>query len=1028
MRKRITLLIVFFLTSYVLSFAQERTVTGIVKDKQGSPMPGVSIKIKNTKTGTSTNEEGKYSIAAPGNATLQYSAIGYTTSEVPVNNRSQINVNLTEEPQGLSEVVVIGYGTTTKKDATGAISSIKATQLENENPQSVADILKGNIAGMSVGLSTSAKGGGDLLVRGKSTLTAGSSPLIVLDGVIYNGQLSDINPNDIETVDVLKDASSLAVYGAKAATGVVAITTKKGRGDQPTITFNTNVGLAQLAQNMRPYTGEAFLAWRGDVMRSGGTTAPYLYNDPRNLPAGVSLDQWLNLKPTDPVPTDLVGVWLGRLGLVANEKANYMAGKTVDWYDEIFRTGLRQDHTLSMSGKKDEISYYMSLGYQKNENLIKGGEFSTVRARLNLEGQAAKFMTIGINAQYADRDEGAIEADWNQLINLSPYGDMYNPDGTLRRIPTDDNGLNARNPFLNMTYNSKMNKQNTLFASLYTRIKLPFGITYQLNFSPGVDMYRTFDHLSSKNPNVTTPGGSVTRANETRYNWQIDHLLKWNKTIADIHNFDVTLLANAEKYQTWWTQAGNEGFVPSDALGYHNLSTGIKPSVNAEDKVYTGDALMARLNYSLMQRYNLTLSVRRDGYSVFGANYKRATFPAAAFAWIFTEESFLKSLTWLDFGKLRVSYGINGNRDLRNPDNNTVDPYAALAILGSDKYQTVDGSGTASTVNTLALSSKMQNQNLQWEQTKSFNLGLDFSVLKDRITGALDFFSKKTNNLLVKQTLPNVTGYAYVYSNIAEIKNKGMDLSLTSRNITDGKIKWNSNFNFSFSRNKIVSLALPTDDPGNGWFIGKDIDVIWNYKILGVWQENEMAEAAKYTKGAIKPGDFKLEDVNGDYEYSDADKQFLGYKSPRFIFALRNEFNIFDNFDFSFQLLSNWGQKKEYNSAKNQPGSVGFSRQNSYVLPYWTPENPLNDYARLNSGTSGTSFNVFHDNSFIRLNSVALAYTIPKNLISKLRVKNAKIYANVNNAAVYSRDWNYWDPENNGPTPRYYTLGLNVSL
>lgn len=221
-------------------------------------MPGVSIKIKNTKTGTSTNEEGKYSIAAPGNAILQYSAIGYTTSEVSVNNRTQINVNLVEEAQGLSEVVVIGYGTTTKKDATGAISSIKATQLENENPQSVADILKGNIAGMSVSLNTSAKGGGDLLVRGKSTLTAGSSPLIVLDGVIYNGQLSDINPNDIETVDVLKDASSLAVYGAKAATGVVAITTKKGRGDQPTITFNTNVGLAQLAQNMRPYTGEAF--------------------------------------------------------------------------------------------------------------------------------------------------------------------------------------------------------------------------------------------------------------------------------------------------------------------------------------------------------------------------------------------------------------------------------------------------------------------------------------------------------------------------------------------------------------------------------------------------------------------------------------------------------------------------------------------------------------------------------------------------------------------------------------------------
>jgi TonB-linked SusC/RagA family outer membrane protein len=1023
MKKRITLLIVFLLTNYVLSYAQDITVKGVVKDKKGLPMPGVSIKVKNQKTGTSTAADGRYSLAVPNNATLIYTVVGYTKQEVAVASRTQLDITLEEESQGLSEIVVIGYGTTTKKDATGAISSIKASRLENENPQSVADILKGNIAGLSVSLDVSAKGGGDLLVRGKSTLTAGSSPLIVLDGIIYNGQLSDINPNDIETVDVLKDASSLAVYGAKAATGVVAITTKRGRGDKPTITFNTNIGMVNLAQNMRPYNGPAFLDWRADVMRSGGVTAPYLYNDPRNLPGDISMTQWLNGQSGDPVD-----LWLNRLGLTANEKANYQAGKTVNWYDEIFRTGMRQDHTLSMGGKKDEISYYMSLGYQKNEHLIKGGEFSTVRARVNLEGQVAKFMTLGINAQYADRDEGAIAADWSQLITLSPYGDMYNADGTLRRIPTDDNGLNARNPFLNMTYNQKMDRQNTLFASLYTKIKLPFGISYQLNFSPGIDMYRTFENQSSKNPNVTTPGGIVTRANETRYNWQVDHLLKWNKTIANIHNFDVTLLANAEKYQTWWTQAANEGFVPSDVLGYHNISSGIKPSVNAEDKIYTGDALMARLNYSLMQRYNLTLSVRRDGYSVFGVNYKRATFPAAAFAWNFTEEDFMKSQTWLNYGKLRVSYGINGNRDLRNPDNKTVEPYAALAILGSDKYQTVDGSGNASSVNTLAIGSRMPNQNLQWEQTKAFNIGLDFSVLADRISGSIDAYDKKTNNLLVKQTVPNVTGYSYVYSNLAEIRNKGLELSLNTKNLTDGKVKWNTNFNFSFSRNKIVSLALPTDDPGNGWFIGRDIDVVWDYKILGVWQESEMAEAAKYSKAAIKAGDFKLEDVNGDYAYSDADKQFLGYKTPRFIFAMRNEFNLFKNFDFSFQLLSNWGQKKEFNSAKNQPGSVGFARQNSYVLPYWTPQNAINDYARLNSGTSGTSFNVFRDNSFIRLSTIALAYSLPENILTKLHVKGAKLYANVNNAAVYSRDWNYWDPENNGPTPRYYTLGLNVSL
>lgn len=1025
MKKRITLLIVFFLSSYVLSFGQGQNVKGTVKDKQGMPIPGVSVKVKNSNAGTSTAGEGQFNISVPGNAVLIFTAIGFTTQEVPVNNRRQIDIRLNEESQGLSEVVVIGYGTAQKKDVTGAISSVKVAQLENENPQSVADILKGNIAGLSVSMNTSAKGGGDLLVRGKTTLSAGTAPLIVLDGVIYNGQLSDINPNDIESVDVLKDASSLAVFGAKAATGVVAITTKKGKGDKPSISLNTNFGLATLAQDMRPYDGPGFLNWRGDVMRSGGTTAPYLYNDPRSLPEGVTMTQWLNGQSGDPVD-----LWLNRLGLVANEKRNYLEGKTVNWYDEIFRTGMRQDHTLSMSGKKEEISYYMSLGYLKNENTIKGAEFNTFRSRVNLEGQAAKFLTVGLNLQFAARDEGSISSNWSQLTNLSPYGDMYNADGTLRRIPTDDNGLNARNPFLDMTYNDRMDAQNTLFASVFARAKLPFGITYQVNFSPGLDSYRTFNYSSSKNPNVTTPGGIVTRAHETRYNWQVDNLLKWNKTIANIHNLDVTLLANAEKYQTWWTQAGNQGLIPDDLLGFHNVASGVKATVNSEDKVYTGDALMGRLNYSLMQKYSLTLSVRRDGYSVFGVNSKRATFPAAAVAWNFTEESFLKSAKWLNYGKLRLSYGINGNRDLRNPDNGTVDPYAALSQLNVGKYQTVNGSGAASEVNTVAINTRLSNPDLKWEETTSLNAGLDFAVLNSRISGSVDVYEKKTTDLLVRPALSTVTGYANYYSNLAEVNNKGIELNLNSMNITQGNVTWNTSFNFSLNRNKIVRLTTSADEPANGWFIGQDIDVIWDYKILGIWQENEVDEAAKYTKGAIKPGDFKLEDVDGNYLYDDADKQYLGYRTPRFTWALRNEFNLFKRFDLSFQLISNWGQQRQYNQAKNQPGSVGFARMTSYVQPYWTPSNPINDYSRLNSGTSGTSFNVYRKSSFVRLNSIALAYALPQSLLTKVRVKNAKIYANATNPAVFS-DWKYWDPQNDsddGPTPTFYTLGLNISF
>ncbi|MFD0939203.1 SusC/RagA family TonB-linked outer membrane protein [Pedobacter boryungensis] len=1015
MRKKITLLISMVLFTYVCCFAQDIVIKGSIKDKNGSPLPGVSVTVKNSKSGASSNGDGEYSISAPGNSTLVFSMIGYKIQEVAVNNRAQLNVELIESVNELSDVVVVGYGTALKKDVTGAISSVKATQLENENPQSVADILKGNIAGLSVGMNTSAKGGGDLLVRGKTTLTASTSPLIVLDGVIYIGQLSDINPNDIETIDVLKDASSLAVYGSKAATGVVAITTKKGKSSTPTINFNTNFGIATLSKDQPVYDGPGFLAWRGDVLRSAGTSPAYIYNDPDNLPAGVTLTQWLNGQTTTN-PKDL---WLTRLGLLTNEKNNYFAGNTIDWYDLLFRTGQRQDHTLSIAGRKDEVNYYMSLGYLKNENLIEGGQFSTVRTRVNLDAKAAKFLNVGINFQYADRDEGSIEADWSQLTSLSPYGDYYNTDGSLRRIPTDDNGLNARNPFLNPTYNSRMVRLNTLFGSIYAKATLPFGITYQLNFSPGIDMYRTFNASSSLNPNVTTPGGSATRAQETRYNWQVDNLLKWNKTLGKIHNFDATFLVNGEKYQSWYTLSGNEGFIPSDILGYHNLGSGIKASVSSDDQAYKGDALMGRIIYSLLGRYNLSYTLRRDGFSGFGANNKRAVFQSAGAAWTFTEESFLKDIKWLNYGKLRVSYGENGNR--------VVDQYSSLSAEDLVKYQYVNSSGVPSEVNGLVGGARIGNPELKWEKTKSLNIGLDFGIINNRINGALEFYDKKTSDLLISQTLSNVSGASNVISNIGAVNNKGFEISISSKNITSGKILWNSNFIFSLNRNKIIRLATPNNDPGNGWFIGKDIDVIWDYKILGVWQTNEVAEANKFNKG-IKPGDYKLQDVDGNYVYNDADKQFLGYRNPRFTWAFRNELNIYKSFDLSFQLISNWGQKGQDNQGLNQPGSVGFGRTSSYVVPYWTVDNPTNEYARLSSGLSGTSFNVYRKSSFIRLNTVALSYTLPTDLISKVKLQSAKVYFNINNAALYAPDWNTWDPQNNGPTPRYYTLGLNISL
>jgi TonB-linked SusC/RagA family outer membrane protein len=1062
MRKQITLLILFLLASCTLALAQDISVKGTIKDDKGLPIPGATVRLKGGTKGVAADLKGNYTLNAPSNGTLVFSIIGYTTQEQPVNSRTTINVNLAEDNKQLNEVVVVGYGTRQKKDVTGAVSSVKATQLENENPNSIGDVLKGNIPGLSVSMNTSAKGGGDLLVRGKTTLTGNTSPLIVLDGVIYPGQLADINPNDIASIDVLKDASALAVYGSRSAAGVVAITTKKGKNGPPVITLNSNFGIAQLEKEQKVYGPQGFLDWRADVMRSINVNNPgYQYTDPRNLPAGVTLQQWMDLTKATGDPVDQ---WLSRLGLVANERANYTAGKTVDWFDKVFRNGFRQDHTVSMSGKREDVSYYMSLNYTNNQNLIAGGKYSNIRARLNLEGQATKFLTVGINAQYAVRDESGLptisnvtdntvdrthttEADWTQITNNSPYGDFYNPDGSLRRIPTDDAGLNARNPFLNNYYDESMNVQNTLFANLYARVTLPLNITFQTNFTPSFDSYRNFYHSSSHNPNVTVPGGQAQRSMENRYNYQVDNLLKWNQTFNNIHNIDVTLLVNTEKYQSWLTRETNEGFCPDDDLSFHNLSAGNKPTASSDDRYSTANAYLGRIGYTLMQRYLLTASIRRDGYSLFGQRHPSDNFPSVAAGWIFTDEEFMKSNKWLNYGKLRLSYGVNGNRDIRDATG-TVDPNRALAVITNEKYPTVTPGGTA-TANAALYISRMASLELKWERTTSLNAGIDFTIFNNRLNGSIDVYNKKTTNLLVQRALPDVAGFSDpnnagnrgVISNIGEVNNKGFEFNLTSKNITSGNFNWSSTLNFFLNRNTIKHLyglanvinadgttsRVENSDKANGWFIGKDINAVWDYKILGVWQTNEKDQAALY--GAV-PGDFKLQKlVNSgpnQYKYTDDDKQFLGSKSPRFTWTLRNDFNIYKNFDFSFLLLSNWGQLRQYNQAINNQGGVSISRTSSYVQPYWTPANPINDYARLNSGSSGTTVNVWRKASFIRLNTVSIGYNFPKTWLTPLKIQSAKLYANVTNASVYAPSWDYWDPENDGPTPRYISVGVNV--
>lgn len=1028
------------------NFLPPSTVTGKVTDSKNNPMEGVSVVIKGTTRGVVTDNAGNFSIPnVPEKGVLVFSFTGFGSIEKAVGSGSPLRITLTEEISGLNDVVVIGYGTQTKKDLTGAVSQIKATALENENPRTVADLLRGNAAGLDVGFDVSTKGNSSSLqIRGKGTLTASSSPLIVLDGVIYTGTLADINPNDIGTLDILKDASSAAVFGARSANGVILITTKKGKIGKPIITFNDNIGINKVTRKPHLLNAYEFLDWRSDVIWAfngfDSTSKPnvkYFAVNPTKLPSSVSVAQWQALDGSTGDPTV---TWLTRLRMKPIEIANYQAGKFLDWEKLIYnQNALQHDHTISIAQRREDYNYYFSVGYLDNTGLTNGDRYKTLRTRLNLEANATKYLTVGVNFQYSNRDESYIPLSLADVNRSSPWGSFYQDGSTTQlRLSTNDDPGNGSHPFMDQYYSTRMYKYDDFFANLYVKGKLPYGFSYQVNFSPRYDILREYNFQSPNNPLIAARKGIVDRRNQTVYSWNLDNILRWNGKYGK-HNIEATFLVNAEKFQSWNTNIHAENFAPNANLGFDAIqSATIPPTVSSDDQYATGDALMGRLNYNYNQRYFLTMTARRDGYSAFGQQNPRATFPSASIAWALTEERFLQNASrWLDYVKLRLSYGENGNREIGR--------YAALSNLSSGTYVFVTPGGQSYNVSQVQ-SSNLANPGLKWERNSSVNIGLDYSILKGLISGSIEYYTRTTKDLLVNRSLPSVVGFSSILANLGEVQNKGFEMTINTRNMKRNNIEWTSTISFWLNRNQINHLygATPDydatgkvigssekDDIGNGWFIGRDIASVYNYQIAGVWQASEAATAKSF---GYKPGDFKLVDQNGDGKFTIADRVFLGTRSPRFSWNFRNDFKLYKNFDFSITLYAKMGQLNIFNENKNV--DFFYDRSNFYQRPYWTPDNPINDYAALNSNAGGVvSYNTYKKASFVRISNVSLAYTLPAAISNKWKLQGLKAYINVVNAYVFS-GWNYFDPEykgpnndtNTAPTPLVLNFGINLTL
>ncbi len=1009
-------------------------IRGTVKSIEGNPIEGVSVMLTGTRNGTSTNGDGIFELEAPANnrGTLTLTHTGYITQTVNITGQD-LQITMQPNAEDLDEVVVVGYGTQKRKDLTGAVASVQAEKLEKEAPRSVQDLLRGNAAGIVIGQGNTAKGDADLLVRGRGTLKAGASPLNVVDGVIFDGTFADLNPNDIASIDILKDASATAVYGARAANGVVLITTKRGASGKPTITLNGNYGFVENSYMPKVMNGQEFLAYRYDYemgkrAQDYHDKYPEMFVDPRKL-SNVDQLTWFNYDQKDAATSvteeQLIRSWLARLELRSPEIENYLIGKETNWQDLVFHKGIQQDYTASISNKTDNLNYYFSLNHVDREGFIVGNRFKNFRTRINLESKITNFLKVGTNANFAARNEGFLQADWGQSAIIPPYGsdNIGDPNSLYRRLPTGD--VTPVNPFFDNMFRNRVDRYNTLNATLYGIITLPYGFEIQSNFTPSFIWREYYNHDSSLNPEWAAKGGTAERSFHRTYNWQMDNVLRWKKTFGE-HNFEVTLLQNAEKGQYWRTKATASNFVPSDILEWHRIQAGTVPLNESDDTYRTGDALMGRLFYSFKETYLLTASVRRDGYSAFGAQNPRATFPALAFGWNFTNEKFMEGTkSWLDYGKLRLSWGRNGNRDIPQ--------YDALSDMTSGLHPYIDSKGNIYLGSQLYVN-RMANLGLKWENKASYNFGLDFAILKNRISGAIDVYSATTHDLLVDRELPEIIGFSSVAANLGELKSHGVDVSITGNIIQKESFNWSSNFIFMKNRRKIVTLygdmidvlddagnvigQREADDIKNRWFIGEDPDRIWDYERNGIWQESELEEAEKY---GLQPGDFKYIDQNGDGVMTDADRIFQRYKTPRFRWSWRNDFN-YKNFNLSVFVYSNWGQTDGFNRAANNSNFA--DRTTDYVMPRWTPENPIDDYARIGSKNIGTNY---INKSFIRLENISLSYLVPSNILDKASIRNLRISASVRNAAMWAPHWEFGDPEG-FPVPRTYNLSLNFSL
>lgn len=991
--KFLTLFFLFSISSINLLFSQnpqkQRSISGNVTNTKGELLVGVTIMEEGTSNGTVTDHNGAYSIKlSTASPKLIFNSIGYKEQKLNVLGSETIfNVILSDDDELLDEVVVVGYGTQSKRNVTGSVSKINMAVTENLPNTSVTQSLRGRVAGVQFTDNGRPGQNGTILIRGPRSLSASNNPLIVLDGTIFNGVISDINPNDISSMEILKDASASAIYGSRAANGVILITSKKGTSEKPTIRINYLGGFSQPSYKIKLLTPERYIQKVLDFRREAGLD--------------VNLDNIADY-------------------LAPNEAENYKMGKTIDPWKFATQEASQQQIDINVSGKLKNSSYYMSAAYTNERGIILNDNQNKLTFRINLESEITKWLSIGTQTIYARRDFSGAKASLNAFYQTSPYGSLYNEDGTPREFVVDGENV-AGNALYYPYYNVNENIQNNLFANFYADISFPFieGLTYKFSASPNVRWNHSYSY-QKQDLNLTNNTKSAVKNLTNYYDWQMEHTLNYKKAIDNNNYIDLTLLYSRNNSNSESTVA-NSSLMSSDALGWNNLKLGETQTVNSGGSAIKGVSYMARLNYRLFDRYLATFTVRRDGSSVFSENHKYATFPSGALSWIVSEEEFMKNLKWLDLMKLRLSYGAVGNQ--------AITPYQSLSLLETNRY--VFGDNAVSVLGYYP--ANMSNSDLKWETTYTANIGIDFEILRNRISGSIEWYNMDTKDLLVKRSLPRMTGFTSIWTNLGQVNNKGWELTLNTVNLKTKNLEWVTNLTFSANRNKIVHLyhsdtdgdGKEDDDLGNSWFIGHPITVYYDYVFDGIYQEGEPMPVG------YKPGYMKTKDLDNNGEINSNDRTIIGQgEQPKYRWGINNTLT-YRNLSFSVFLNAMQGWISPFGLV----GGRGPVERSLNFIDYgwWTPENKSNKRPSLMNENKYNQM-TYISRDFIRIQDIVLTYDFPKKLLEKINLASLRFVISGKNIYTFT-NWIGADPESGKtdraelyPMPRTITFGVNVGL